>query len=401
MVRTMLLLLLIFTVLLMAVSMAMSIAKAQSEQKTMSGNLWIALSCLSILLMMGISYLMLTAPTPTGEETALAQSTSAQAANLQKTAASEVKSADAQTSGSTAADAEAGAGSTDQQAAETLGSYDYLIEVLEAIKRGEPIPDKYLQMLSDSARRDISEHLQTAPRSDAEAVNRDTAAVGAGPSIHQSELATKPASVPPAYSNRPAANTNSAGSTKPQGNNTNSPGASLKPPGNSTNTNRPTTGSSNPPTSGVSNPPVTSPNTNSPAASPKPADTAKPSLTATSWLRQTLQHDRNSVHDTFKYALQLEQSSDKEVYLTGDMVAEVHYSNNTATSIVLVMERLVPEGQSRDYWEAQFRQKAGMDSSPATSRSGMVSSWQNVYAGVSSIQFIIDLDNNRGLIQAH
>jgi hypothetical protein len=356
-VKMMLLLLLIFTVLLMALSMAVAISKARSEEKTTSGNLWIALSCLSILTVMGISYLMLTAPAPAAE--AEAQTAKTQTANPQTAASQEVQgTSSSDGTGPAASASDASHKSTDQQAVETLESYDYLIEVLEAIKRGEPIPEKYLQMLP-----------QTAPISDASPTSGNLTA--AAPQLPVSPPGERPAQTP---------NQQSDSLKKPV-------------PASGPNTNTPSAGSNKTSPGGA--------DTNPPAANPKPRDPAKPALSTTSWISQTLQHDRNTVHDKFKYALPLEHSSEKEVYLTGEIVAEIRFTNDIATSIVLVMERLIPEGQSRDYWEKEFRQKAGMDASAPTSRSGMVSSWQNVYSGVNSIQFVIDLDNNRGLIQAH
>ncbi|MFC4768092.1 hypothetical protein ACFO8Q_12100 [Effusibacillus consociatus] len=121
--------------------MTMAVLSIRSEEeKNWVGRTWIVLSCVSVFAMMGTGYALQSQPI--GEYTAGKEEMlgSQQQNNQPHTLELEHNSKSSEA---------VGRGVTSSP---NVGSYGYLVEILEALKKGEPIPRQYLELLPESDR---------------------------------------------------------------------------------------------------------------------------------------------------------------------------------------------------------------------------------------------------------
>lgn len=166
----MLIVLLFVTVVLMVVSMTMAVVLIRAEEKSRFGRLWIALSCFSVVTAVGIGFLMITAPTVTVEPpvetvgSGVSPGPAEQEADVLNGASKVATDAGSDKSrpvtGTYRAATEISKLAMDNsepapaQPQTTVSSED-LLEILDTLKRGEPIPDHYLQLLPEEERQKL------------------------------------------------------------------------------------------------------------------------------------------------------------------------------------------------------------------------------------------------------
>lgn len=348
-----LVLIFIFVVL----SATMTLLHYRNVENSPFSKYWMILSCAGIVFMIGTLFVMLkgsnTQAQPEAGEAAAVQNQESQTTTTEQQVSS----------------------SKDQQDL-SVQSFDYLTAILEALKKGEPIPDKYLQMLPETDRAALKQG-QTKPTT-------------------SSQTGTNSGAVS-------LANTNNAGWSSNK-NNTGSTNTQTASSGTSTVTNpKPQTGNTTP----VQQPAPTNQTgsgttTGTGSSQPSQTGSQKVALAENSPILQTLYKSQQQVRGYFQsvYAQPLQQGTDRDLYLTGDLMVEVKYASNKASTVTILYESLYPKGKDRSFWENEFRDQAGMDNHAPTFTSGITSTWNGVYAGVTTIQITIDLNINRGMIQA-
>lgn len=131
----------------MVLSMVMAVWFIRfGEESNGASKVWIVLSCLSVLTVMGIGYTMLggqktetTAPESASVERETTQVKQQPPAVPQPGSNSTVEKPPAETPGMT----------------KTPENYQYLQDILEALKRGEAVPQEYLDLLPEKDRQKI------------------------------------------------------------------------------------------------------------------------------------------------------------------------------------------------------------------------------------------------------
>ncbi|BCJ86593.1 hypothetical protein [Effusibacillus dendaii] len=140
---------LVLITLIMIVSMAMSIVSIRAEKTQLIGKIWIGLSCLSVCLLIGTSYVMISEVKQSDHE--LTKQQSNQDATVQQSEP-EVETAPKSTPESNIRPTEA-ASSYATTPSSSGQSVEYLVEILEALKKGQPIPEHYLNQLPPEDRK--------------------------------------------------------------------------------------------------------------------------------------------------------------------------------------------------------------------------------------------------------
>lgn len=340
-------------------SMVMTMMHLQAEEKSGLGKYWVILSSVGIVSIMGLVYVMRTETTH--KEAAVHQDVQETHAASTETVKADV---DEQSTGMPA----------DKTGTEAIQSYDYLFEVLAALKKGDPIPEQYLQLLPETDRA----MLQQGFSSEGQMVH--------GQMVQKTEQAAEYPSKTAAVSVRTQAIPQS---TAPEQQIQQQPVVV-----------QPTEVQSEQTTPENAAPDQTNPD--APSATHPVSQPQQARLNGNSPIVHVLHHSRDQVRAYFQslYAQPLQQTADQDLYLSGNALFEVKYQNGKAASLTFVFESLSPTGKDRAYWEQSFRTAAGMGDQPATSSTASVSTWSHVFAGTDQIQFTFDLANNRGVIQA-
>lgn len=330
-------------------SMVMTMVHLQAKEKSGLGKYWIILSSVGIMSMMGLIYVMRTEITH--KETAVHQ-------DMPETHAASTETVKAEI----------------DEPTEAIQSYDYLFEVLAALKKGDPIPEKYLQLLPETDRAkfkqgfsSVSEMVQGQMKvQKAEQAAEYPSKTGA---VSQRTQAVPQSTVAAQMQQQPVA----VQPTEVQSEKTN-------PENNA--------------------PDKTNHDASSATHSVNQPQQAK--LNASSPIVHVLHHSRDQVRAYFQslYAQPLQQTESRDLFLSGNALLEVKYQNDKAAGLTFVYESLSPAGKDRAYWEQSFRAVAGMGDQPATSSTASVSTWSHVFEGTDQIQFTFDLTNNRGVIRA-
>lgn len=334
-------------------SMVMTMMHLQAEEKSGLGKYWVILSSVGIVSIMGLVYVMRTETTH--KEAAVHQDVQETHAASTETVKADV---DEQSAGMPA----------DKTGTEAIQSYDYLFEVLAALKKGDPIPEQYLQLLPETDRAKLkqgfsSEGQMVQKTEQAAEYLSKTATVSQRTQVVPQSTAAEPMQQQPVV----------VQPTEVQSEKTNPDNTAS----DKTNPDAPSA------THPVSQPQQARLNDNSPIV-------------------HVLHNSRDQVRAYFQslYAQPLQQTESRDLYLSGNALLEVKYQNDKAASLTFVFESLSPTGKDRVYWEQSFRTVAGMGDQPATSSTASVSTWSHVFEGTDQIQFTFDLANNRGVIQA-
>lgn len=159
----MLTILLLTAIALMIVSMTIAVVQVRSEGKNWISKLWVGLACFSVLTVMGTAYMALE-----GKETLAVTEQQPSGNGSNQPAASPVRQLvdhEPKAPGN-GLSAQVPAGqpqapefaSPSEQAAYNGQIYQYLVEVLELLKKGESIPEKYWSLLSELDRQKLHQN---------------------------------------------------------------------------------------------------------------------------------------------------------------------------------------------------------------------------------------------------
>lgn len=134
-------------------SMVMAIQTIRAETKDWSNKLWIVLSCMTVVVTIGVGYVAMTideteqAHYDSYEQSEGKESTQAASVKKETVPISNVPTSNETVMPASNVKTTVASQESPRSQAES-NSLDYLVEILEALKKGQPIPEQYLNMLS-------------------------------------------------------------------------------------------------------------------------------------------------------------------------------------------------------------------------------------------------------------